>query len=191
MTKLIRKALVGAAIALGSASAFAGADVTFVHPEQMTDVPRWEKDRDSMQMVLTEHFNALASRLPAGQNLKVEVLDIDLAGDVFPRVAAPPDVRIMKGRADWPHITLRYRVEQDGKVVSSGERQLTDPNYLLNINRYYNEMYAPEKQLLDTWFRKDPRITWVRSDDPERVARAVAAVRALTHGRPVSDPVRR
>ena len=29
----------------------------------------------------------------------------------------------------------------------------------------------------DAWFRKDARITWVGWDDPERVARAVAAVR--------------
>jgi tRNA dimethylallyltransferase len=33
----------------------------------------------------------------------------------------------------------------------------------------------------DAWFRKDPRITWVRWDDPERAAGAVAAVhRSLT-----------
>ncbi len=31
----------------------------------------------------------------------------------------------------------------------------------------------------DAWFRKDARITWVGWDDPERVARAVAAVRRL------------
>jgi tRNA dimethylallyltransferase len=30
----------------------------------------------------------------------------------------------------------------------------------------------------DAWFRKDPRIRWVAWDDPERVAAAVAAVRA-------------
>jgi tRNA dimethylallyltransferase len=29
----------------------------------------------------------------------------------------------------------------------------------------------------DSWFRKDPRIHWVRFDDPERVERALAAVR--------------
>ncbi len=28
----------------------------------------------------------------------------------------------------------------------------------------------------DSWFRKDPRITWVRYDDPERIGQAVAAV---------------
>jgi tRNA dimethylallyltransferase len=32
----------------------------------------------------------------------------------------------------------------------------------------------------DSWFRKDPRITWVRWDDPERVDRAVAAVSILS-----------
>ena len=32
----------------------------------------------------------------------------------------------------------------------------------------------------DSWFRKDPRITWVAWDDPDRAAKAVAAVRAPT-----------
>ena len=31
----------------------------------------------------------------------------------------------------------------------------------------------------DSWFRKDPRITWVAHDDPDRVDQALAAVRAL------------
>jgi len=31
----------------------------------------------------------------------------------------------------------------------------------------------------DQWFRKDERVVWVRFDDPERVERAVAALRAL------------
>ena len=31
----------------------------------------------------------------------------------------------------------------------------------------------------DSWFRKDPRVTWVAHDDPDRVDRAVAAVRAV------------
>lgn len=30
----------------------------------------------------------------------------------------------------------------------------------------------------DSWFRKDPRITWVAWDDPDRAAKAVAAVRS-------------
>jgi tRNA dimethylallyltransferase len=32
----------------------------------------------------------------------------------------------------------------------------------------------------DSWFRKDPRIVWVRYDDPDRVERALAAVAQVT-----------
>jgi tRNA dimethylallyltransferase len=35
----------------------------------------------------------------------------------------------------------------------------------------------------DGWFRKDPRITWVAYDDPDRVSTAVAAVRRLATDR--------
>ena len=35
----------------------------------------------------------------------------------------------------------------------------------------------------DAWFRKDPRIVWVRWDDPERVDRAVEAVRKIGRAR--------
>ena len=34
----------------------------------------------------------------------------------------------------------------------------------------------------DSWFRKDPRITWVRYDDPERIAKALDAIALM--GRP-------
>jgi tRNA dimethylallyltransferase len=37
----------------------------------------------------------------------------------------------------------------------------------------------------DSWFRKDPRVRWVRYDDPDRVARALDAVpRTDEHGHP-------
>lgn len=29
----------------------------------------------------------------------------------------------------------------------------------------------------DGWFRKDPRVTWIRYDDPDLVDKALAAVR--------------
>jgi len=33
----------------------------------------------------------------------------------------------------------------------------------------------------DAWFRKDPRVVWVRYDDPERVSKALMAVAAVVH----------
>jgi len=143
-----------AVLFLATSSAWAAATVTYVNPDKMSDVPRNKGDRESMEAQLLEHFNKLAARLPAGQSLKVEILDIDLAGDVFPRVAIQ-DVRVMKGSADWPRIHLRFSVEQDGKVLSSGERQLSDMNYLMTSNRYKGEVLGHEKQMLDDWFRKE------------------------------------
>jgi hypothetical protein len=154
MKKLIHHAAMALALAAVSVSALAGVKVTFAPPEKMTDVPRDKPDRESMEFLFTEHLNKLASQLPAGQELKVEFTDIDLAGDVFPRVAVQ-NIRVMKGRADWPRLKIRYSVEQDGKVLRSGERELKDMNYQMSYHGFRNDIYGYEKQLLDDWFKKD------------------------------------
>lgn len=154
MNKLIQRGALAVVLLAASVSASAMATVTFVNPEKMTDVPRFQSDREFMEASFVEHFNKLAARLPAGQDLKVEILDIDLAGDVFPKVAIQ-DVRVYRGRGDWPHIHLRYSIEQDGKVLRSGDRELTDSSYMMSFNQYRDELYGHEKQLLDDWFRKE------------------------------------
>jgi hypothetical protein len=136
------------------AQAAMAATVTYVNPENMTDVPRHQDEREAMEKIFTEHLATLEARLPKGQQLTVEVLDIDLAGDVFPRVAIQ-NVRVMKDTGDRPAMQLRYRIEQDGKVVSQGESQLSSFGYLSTSNRYGSDPYAHEKQMLDNWFRKD------------------------------------
>ena len=154
MYRLIREAGIVMLCLVASASAMAAATVSFVHPDKMTDVPHFDADLQSMETVFRQHLEELAARLPAGQDLKVEFLDIDLAGDVFPRVAVR-DIRVMKGQADWPRMHLRYSVEQDGKVLRSGDMEISDPNYLMGSNFYSNELYGHEKQLLDDWFGKE------------------------------------
>ncbi|MTW13352.1 DUF3016 domain-containing protein [Pseudoduganella eburnea] len=153
MNKLIQ-ASAAAVLFIATASAFAAATVNFINVDKMTDVPRDFHKREDMQFVLREHFNRLSEQLPAGQVLKVDILDIDLAGEEFPRVSVQ-DVRVLKGQADWPRMHLRYSIEQDGKVVASGESQLSDPGYLMNGNRYNTDAYPYEKQMLDDWFRKE------------------------------------
>lgn len=154
MSHFIRAVGMAAVCLAASAGASAAATVSFIEPEKMTDVPHFSSDLKSMEMVFREHLDELAARLPAGQELKVDFIDIDLAGDVFPRVAVR-DIRVMKGRADWPRMHLRYSIEQDGKVLRSGEREIADPNYLMNSSTYNNELYGHEKKLLDDWFRKE------------------------------------
>lgn len=148
------KAAAAIIFAAATASAAAEANVTYVKTAEMTDVPRHYKDLETMEYTFTEFLKQLSEKLPAGQVLKVEFLDIDLAGDVFPRVPVR-DIRVTKGQADWPRIHLRYSIEQDGKIISSGEKKLADPNYQMSFNRYNQELYAYEKQMLDNWFRKE------------------------------------
>ena len=145
---------VAVALSIASSHAAATAIVSYVNPDAMADVPRHHKDLESMEYAFTEHLNHLSEQLPAGQVLKVEFLDIDLAGDVFPRVPVR-DIRVTKGQADWPRIHLRYSIEQDGQVIRSGEQKLADPNYQLGVNMYQQDLYGYEKQMLDNWFRKE------------------------------------
>ena len=154
MNTLIYRATLAAAFALASAQASAAATVPYVAIDKMSDVPRYQSERDFMQDDLRECIEKLSAKLPTGQQLKLDILDIDLAGDVFPRVPIR-DARVYRGRADWPRIHLRYRIEQDGKVIRSGERTLTDSNYQIGFNGHTNELYGYEKQLFEDWFRKD------------------------------------
>ncbi|MBV7538057.1 DUF3016 domain-containing protein [Duganella sp. sic0402] len=140
--------------AAASASAAAEADVSYINATEMTDVPRHHKDLETMEFNFTQHLKQLSEQLPAGQVLKVAFLDIDLAGDVFPRVPVR-DIRVTKGQADWPRMHLRYSIEQDGKAIRSGEAKLSDPNYQMGVNTYQQDLYGYEKQMLDKWFRKE------------------------------------
>ena len=103
---------------------------------------------------LREHFNKLGGQLPPGQDLKVDVVDIDLAGRLEPNLRFGHDIRVMKGRTDWPTIALRYSIESQGKVLVSGDARIDDKSYLDHINRYSaNESLRYEKRMLDEWFK--------------------------------------
>lgn len=154
MNKLVGKAAVAGALILLAAAPAAAAKVTYLNPEKMTDIPEFGAERDSMEHLLTEHIEHLAKKLPAGQVLKLEFLDIDLAGDVFPRVPIR-DVRVRRGLGDWPRLHFRYSVEQDGQVIKQGERDLVNRNYMQNYTGFRNDSFGHEKQMLDEWFRKD------------------------------------
>ena len=154
MKTLIRQATLAAALLLTAGAASAGATVTFANPEQFADMPRESWNREQVLEDLTAHFGKLATGLPAGQDLKVEVLDVDLAGRSWPHIWGARDLRVLEGGADWPHIKLRYAITQDGKVVKSGEETVQSMDYLMRMNKYSTgDSLRYEKQMLDTWFK--------------------------------------
>jgi len=154
MKSLTRWAIAGL-LALGAGTASAAVNVTYVHPESFTDLPFTTWERDDMLKDLSDHFQALGKFLPQGQDLRIEVTDFDPAGRLIPNAAAGRDLRVMNGRADWPRMTLRYAIEQNGQVLKSGEAKLSDMNYQQNSMIFSrNEPLFYEKKMIDDWFDK-------------------------------------
>jgi hypothetical protein len=151
----VRSAALAALLLLAAASAAAGVSVTFSQPEKFSDVPFTPWERERLLKDLADHFSKVGEALPSGYDLKVEVLDIDLAGRPIPNFhGGGTEVRILRGGADWPHMHLRYSLEQGGTVIASGEDHLRDMAYLDRISRYTNEPLRYEKQMIDDWFKQ-------------------------------------
>ena len=152
ISKMAKTWLAALALAAGS-SAWAGVQVTFDNPDDYSDVPFSSRDREQVLAGLANHFTWLGKSLPPGQDLRIEITDVDLAGREDPARRGAFDVRVMTGRADWPRLRLRYTLEQHGKVIRSGDAALSDMSYLSRINQYFsNEKLRSEKLMIDDWY---------------------------------------
>lgn len=140
-----------AALCLGFASLSASAgqvEVSWVDPDQFADAGRSVVDRERTMGALGEHVKRWGRLLPDGQTLKLEVLDVDLAGEIEPY--GWHQVRILRGRADWPHLKLRYTLQAGDRTLKSGEADLADMHYRLGDR---SSELGFEKRMLDQWFR--------------------------------------
>jgi hypothetical protein len=131
-------------------------NVSFADTPRFSDAgpTSWEERHTREQLA---HFlQSLGPRyLPADQTLKVEITDIDLAGEVKPRPRAGRDLRILRGGADWPRITLRYSLEAGGKVLRSADEAVSDPDYTHHGgNVSSSDPLYYEKRMLEHWFRE-------------------------------------
>ncbi|WP_372524467.1 DUF3016 domain-containing protein [Piscinibacter sp.] len=130
--------------------------VSFVDSARFADAGTTPSDEAANLRAISQHLQAMGKRyLAPDQLLKVEVRDVDLAGNVWPMRRRPgTNVRIVKGMADWPRINVRYTLESNGKVLKSGEESIADMDYLRRLSRYdTSEPLRHEKQMLDDWFR--------------------------------------
>jgi hypothetical protein len=138
---------------LAAGSACAAVTVTFIDTDKYSDMPQFDGDKQRVLDALESHFKTLAGGLPPGQDLKVEVLDVDLAGRIDP-MRTTHDIRILRGQADWPKMKLRYSIEQQGKVIQSGSESISDMTYMDHLNRYNNsDSLRYEKKMIDDWFK--------------------------------------
>ena len=137
----------------GAAHAAGTVQVSFVKPENFADIRdrtySREQNLKALEAVLT---SAAQPYVADGRTMKIEVLDVDLAGEVRPGTRAY-DVRVLRGRADWPRITLRWSL--DGAPPSSGEAVVQDMAYLQRIRPAMSDTaLIYERRMLDEWFRQ-------------------------------------
>ena len=148
--------LLSCVITMAAANAAAGSmTVSFADPAGFSDAGDTPRERTANVQALANHLQSLAKRyLPADQSLKVELLDLELAGTTRPAPRAGRDLRIVNGGADGPRIRLRYTLEASGQQPQSGEDRLADMNYMRGLAGIPNsDPLHYEKRLLDGWFK--------------------------------------
>jgi hypothetical protein len=157
MRSKLRVLVVGCFAAAALPLAVAGsATVSFVNPDRFSDIGFAPTDRQNNLQALERHLQALAQRrLPDDQVLKVDVLDVDLAGEERPSRRTGRELRVLRGGADWPRIKLRYSLEANGRTLRSGEETLSDMSYLHGFSDTYgSEPLRYERRMLDQWLRR-------------------------------------
>ncbi len=144
---LLPLALAGAAHAAGAIT------VHYIEPDRFADIGRYNVKQDQNLASLSAIFKGLGKRLPEGQTLQLQVLDVDLAGDV--EWVGTQELRIVRGRADWPRMTLRYTLKQGEQTLKTGESQLSDLGYTFGLTRLRDDSPLPyEKRMVEAWFER-------------------------------------
>lgn len=138
-----------------AANAAGTVSVSFIEPDKFIDARDRNRDNTSALKQIDEHLQYLGRRyLPDGRTLKIEVTDVDLAGELRPSRSLTDQFRLVQGRADWPRIDLRYVLGAGGQEMRRGEESLRDMDYTNEIPKYSS--YEPmryEKALLEAWFK--------------------------------------
>lgn len=141
--------------ALPQAVYAATAEVTWTDHEKYQDIKSSNGGRKHFRerifVDLEKHFAKLAANLPEGQVLKINVTDVDLAGDTHS--GGVNQLRIVKD-IYAPRMNFSYSlVDADGRIVTSDDIVLKDMNFMMGSNlKYRNKSLGYEKKMLDDWF---------------------------------------
>jgi len=132
-------------------------EIKWTEPDKYTDVRSGNENRKHFKERIFEsfekHFAKLSEQLPEGQILKLDVSNVDLAGDV--RFSPMQEFRIIKD-IYIPRLTFTYELlNADKTVADSGKVDLKDMSFLTSISSSsINNTLKYEKRMIDKWFKK-------------------------------------
>jgi Protein of unknown function (DUF3016) len=143
-------ALLLLALLPAAAQAAGRVEVAWIEPASYRDAGPTPWERERVLQALDAHLGLWSRALPDGQTLRLEVTDLDLAGEIRP--FAWHDTRVLRSGADWPQMSLRYTLQADGRTLKSGEARLSDMGYQFARR---SETLGYEKAMIDRWFRQE------------------------------------
>lgn len=138
-------------------TAQAATRVSFIAPQNYTDgnLTWGPVDQRLTLEGLERIMKRLAARyVPVGDDLDIEVLDLDLAGKIDPLRSTSNTQRIMRPDT-WPQMRLRTTLRRKGRVVAQSEETILKVNYLMDPRAVRSDdRLRFEKALLADWFAK-------------------------------------
>ena len=142
-----------AALSHPPAQAAGQVEVQFVNPQSFTDAADlWVGNADNLATI-AGHLQRLGQKyLQDGQVLRIEVLDIDLAGRARP-TRWLHRTRVTSNPLDWPRLHLRFALESGGRLLRSGEQSIADLAFQSHLSHDGWQELGFEKRLLTDWFR--------------------------------------
>ncbi|NNM71921.1 DUF3016 domain-containing protein [Enterovirga aerilata] len=142
--------------AVSALPAQAAVEVGYSDPGRFTDADRAGglMTAEGAAQALAGHLGALGRTLPAGQDLRIVILDIDLAGRLAPELDPAGSRRIMTD-ATWPRVRVRYELTRGGRVLARAEELVSWRDYLQRATaRFAGDPLRFEKAMLAEWFEQ-------------------------------------
>lgn len=134
----------------------ANSEITWTDYKSYRDIKESNEGRKNFREKVfnnfEKHFAQLAAKLPENQTLKIEVTDVDLAGDT--RVIGIDRLRIVR-EIDFPRMNFSYQLlDENNNLIKSEDVVLKDMNFLSGSNaRYRYYLLEYEQIMLDEWFQ--------------------------------------
>lgn len=145
--------LVSALLISFQAFALAKVEITWTSPENYTDIkdPFYgtNSTKEDAFYNIEKLLKRMAKKLPDGYLLKVDVTDLDLAGETH-----STNLRVVRHMFP-PRLVFSYQLlDATDNVLLEKQENIRDTSFLSNISlRHKNEAFGFEKQLLEDWFK--------------------------------------
>lgn len=144
----------------GNDTEISNVEITWEDPKSYTDVrPSNEsrvRFRNRVMRELGEYFEELAESLPEGQQLSINVTNVDLAGHVWPTFGGGAvDMRVIR-EIDIPRMSFSYSLTENNEVIKTADVSLKDMAFMNRGSTIRNsDLLRYEKVMLKRWFDRE------------------------------------